>query len=81
VEEILAELRGRGVRYGAGRTMLAQRLAHTVLVRMENDGDSPDDRVQDAVARSRPVRTYEVVEGDGSVTEYLNGMVGDVLVM
>jgi DNA helicase IV len=58
VEEILAELRGRGVRYGAGRTMLAQRLAHTVLVRMENDGDSPDDRVQDAVARSRPVRAY-----------------------
>jgi DNA helicase IV len=58
VEQIVAELRGRGVRYGAGRTMLAQRLAHTVLVRMENDGDSPDDRVQDAVARSRPVRTY-----------------------
>jgi superfamily I DNA/RNA helicase len=58
VAEIVAELRARGVRYGAGRTMLAQRLAHTVLVRMENDGDSPDDRVQDAVARSRPVRTY-----------------------
>ena len=32
-------------------------------------------------ALPRPVRTYEVVEGDGSVTEYLNGMVGDVLVM
>jgi DNA helicase IV len=57
-EEILAELRRRGVRYGAGRTMLAQRLAHTILVKMENDGDSPDDRVQDSVARSRPVKAY-----------------------
>jgi len=58
VAEIIEELRARGVRYGAGRTMLAQRLAHAILVRMENDGDSPDDRVQDSVARSRPVKTY-----------------------
>jgi DNA helicase IV len=58
VEEIIGELRERGVRYGAGRSMFAQRLAHAVLVRMELDGDSPDDRVQDSVARSRPVRTY-----------------------
>ena len=58
VEEILTELRGRGVRYGAGRAMLPQRLAHRVLLRMEASGDSPDDRVQNAVARSRPVRAY-----------------------
>jgi DNA helicase IV len=58
VEEIVAELRTRGVRYGAGRAMFAQRLAHAVLVRMELDGDAPDDRVQDTVARSRPVRAY-----------------------
>jgi DNA helicase IV len=58
VEEILAELRGRGVRYGAARAMLPHRLAHAVLVRMEDAGDSPDDRVQDAVARSRPVKGY-----------------------
>ena len=58
VEEILAELRERGVRYGAGRAMLPQRLAHRVLLRMEASGDSPDDRVQNAVARSRPVRAY-----------------------
>jgi DNA helicase IV len=38
--------------------MLAQRLAHAVLVKMELAGDSPDDRVQDSVARSRPVRQY-----------------------
>jgi DNA helicase IV len=57
-EEIIDELKMRGVRYGAGRSMLPQRLAHQVLLRMEASGDSPDDRVQDAVARSRPVRAY-----------------------
>jgi DNA helicase IV len=58
VEETIAAMRGRDVRYGAGRAMLAQRLAHAVLVKMENAGDSPDDRVQDAVARSSAVRAY-----------------------
>lgn len=58
VEETIATLRGREVRYGAARAMLAQRLAHAVLVKMESAGDSPDDRVQDSVARSRPVKQY-----------------------
>jgi hypothetical protein len=58
VGEILSELRSRGVRYGAARGMLGQRLAHAILVKMEIAGDSPDDRVQDAVARSRDVRRY-----------------------
>ena len=57
-EEIVASLRERGVRYGAARAMLPQLLAHKVLVKMELAGDSPDDRVQDAVARSRPVKQY-----------------------
>ncbi|MEU9831522.1 AAA family ATPase [Streptosporangium sp. NPDC048047] len=55
VREIVASLRGT-TRYGPGRAALAQRLAHTVLVRMEQRGESPDDRVQDAVARSKPVK-------------------------
>jgi DNA helicase IV len=55
VEELVASLRERGVRYGAARAMVPQSLAHRVLVKMEISGDSPDDRVQDAVARSRPV--------------------------
>jgi DNA helicase IV len=38
--------------------MLPQRLAHQVLLRMEAAGDSPDDRVQDSVARSKPVKAY-----------------------
>ncbi|SDD88346.1 HelD family protein [Auraticoccus monumenti] len=54
--ELVAGLRERGVRYEAGRAMLPQRLAHEVLLRMEASGDSPDDRVQSAVARSAPVR-------------------------
>jgi len=57
-DEVVAELLDRGVRYEAGRTMLAQRLAHRVLLRMENAGDSPDDRVQSSVARSREVKAY-----------------------
>jgi DNA helicase IV len=58
VREITDELRTRGVRYGAARAMLPQRLANAVLLQMEASGDSPDDRVQDAVARSKPVRAY-----------------------
>ena len=57
-DEIVAELRGRGVRYAAGRALLPQRLAHAVLVRMELGGESPDDRVQTSVARSRPVKAF-----------------------
>jgi DNA helicase IV len=57
-EALIAALRRRGVRYGAGRHMLAQQLAHAILVKMELAGDSPDDRVQDAVARARPVKAY-----------------------
>jgi DNA helicase IV len=58
ISEVVEELRQRGVRYEAGRAMLPQRLAHQVLLRMEAGGDSPDDRVQNAVARSKPVRSY-----------------------
>ena len=58
VDEVLDELRNRGVRYGAGRALLAQRIAHAVLLKMEAAGDSPDDRVQDSVARSTPVRKF-----------------------
>jgi hypothetical protein len=56
IEEIVTALRTRDVRYGAARDMLRQRLAHAILTKMEERGDSPDDRVQDAVARSRPVK-------------------------
>jgi DNA helicase IV len=58
VREILDELRTRGVRYAAAGAMLPQRLAHAVLLRMEESGEAPDDRVQDAIARSAAVRAY-----------------------
>ncbi|TWP35497.1 AAA family ATPase [Leekyejoonella antrihumi] len=58
VREIVEELRTRGVRYDAARAMLPQRLAHAVLLRMERAGDSPDDRVQDAVGRCAAMKSY-----------------------
>ncbi len=58
VDALVASLRARGVRYGAARAMVPQSLAHRVLVEMELAGDSPDDRVQNAVARSKPVKEY-----------------------
>ncbi|HEX3812030.1 MAG TPA: AAA family ATPase [Mycobacteriales bacterium] len=55
VREIIASLRG-ATRYVPGRVAAAQRLAHAVLVQMERQAKSPDDRTQNAVARSRPVK-------------------------
>ncbi|MFE9253812.1 HelD family protein [Streptomyces sp. NPDC006879] len=54
--EIVRELLDRDIRYGAAREALPQRIAHTVLVRMEQAGEAPDDRVQDAVARNPAVK-------------------------
>ncbi|MFI1150115.1 HelD family protein [Streptomyces sp. NPDC020817] len=54
--EIVTELLDRDIRYGAARDALPQRIAHTVLVRMEQAGEAPDDRVQDAVARGAAVK-------------------------
>ncbi|WP_372408879.1 AAA family ATPase [Streptomyces luteireticuli] len=56
LEEIVRELLARDIRYGAAREALPQRIAHTVLVRMEEAGEAPDDRVQDAVARTPAVK-------------------------
>ncbi|MGW2207909.1 HelD family protein [Streptomyces sp. NPDC001781] len=56
LEEIVRELLGREIRYGAAREALPQRIAHAVLVRMEQAGEAPDDRVQDAVARNSAVK-------------------------
>ncbi|MDJ1137525.1 AAA family ATPase [Streptomyces iconiensis] len=56
IEEMVGELLARDMRYGAAREALPQRIAHAVLVRMERAGEAPDDRVQDAVARSAAVK-------------------------
>ncbi|MEV2254856.1 ATP-binding domain-containing protein [Streptomyces sp. NPDC050147] len=56
LEEIVGELLARDIRYGAARDALPQRIAHAVLVRMEQAGEAPDDRVQDAVARNAAVK-------------------------
>lgn len=54
--EIIEELASREIRYGAAMEALPQRVAHAVLLKMEQGGEAPDDRVQDAVARSREVK-------------------------
>ncbi|ROQ33545.1 DNA helicase IV [Streptomyces sp. PanSC19] len=56
LEEIVRELLDRDIRYGAAREALPQRIAHAVLVRMEEAGEAPDDRVQNAVARNAAVK-------------------------
>ncbi|GAA4913832.1 HelD family protein [Streptomyces coeruleoprunus] len=56
LEEMVRELLDRDIRYGAAREALPQRIAHAVLVRMEQAGEAPDDRVQDAVARNAAVK-------------------------
>lgn len=56
LEEMVRELLDRDIRYGAAREALPQRIAHAVLVRMEQAGEAPDDRVQDAVARNPAVK-------------------------
>ncbi len=56
LQEIVEELLRRGIRYGAAREALPQRIAHAVLVQMERAGEAPDDRVQDSVARNAAVK-------------------------
>ncbi|MFC1441873.1 AAA family ATPase [Streptacidiphilus sp. N1-10] len=56
LEELVQELMDRDIRYGAALAALPQRIAHAVLVKMENGGEAPDDRVQDAVARNPAVK-------------------------
>ncbi len=53
---LAAELRERGLRYGAGRDLLGHRIAHVILTQLEAAGETCDDRTHDAVRRSRPVR-------------------------
>ncbi|BAJ30204.1 HelD family protein [Kitasatospora setae] len=56
LEQIVRELAEREIRYGAALEALPQRIAHAVLVKMEQGGEAPDDRVQDAVARNAAVK-------------------------
>lgn len=55
VAAVVAGIRAQGARWESGRAMLPLRLAHRVLLAMEADGETTDDRVQAAVARSRPM--------------------------
>ncbi len=54
---LVAELRERGVRYGAGREMLSHRIAHVILTQMESAGETCDDRTHEAVRRTSQVKS------------------------
>jgi DNA helicase IV len=56
--QIVDDLLAHDVRYASARAMLSMRVADAILRQMEEAGDSPDDRVLDRVARSRPVREF-----------------------
>ena len=56
IAELATELRIRGVRYGTGRDMLAHRIAHVILSKMEAAGETCDDRTHDSVRRTRQVQ-------------------------
>jgi DNA helicase IV len=56
IAELAAELRTRGVRYGTGRDMLAHRIAHVILSKMEAAGETCDDRTHESVRRTRQVQ-------------------------
>ncbi|WP_432006911.1 HelD family protein [Streptomyces parvus] len=56
IQEMVDELLARDMRYGAAHEALPQRIAHAVLVRMEEAGEAPDDRVQNSVARNPAVK-------------------------
>lgn len=77
VAEVMVSIARQGVRYEAGRAMLPQRLAHHVLLQLEEAGEATDDRVQAAVARSRPVvdaarRLWPKLSASGVVHTLLN---------
>ena len=57
IADLIAELRDRGVRYGAGREMLSHRIAHVILSQMEGAGETCDDRTHESVRRTSQVRT------------------------
>jgi DNA helicase IV len=89
VVDIVSDLR-ESTRYAPGRNALAQRIAHVVLVRMEQRAESPDDRVQNAVARSKPVKELidavwprvapeQVLHRLLSDADFLAQLAGDVL--
>jgi DNA helicase IV len=75
---LVAELRDRGVRYGTGREMLAHRIAHVILTRMEAAGETCDDRTHDAVRRTRQVRAaVDAIWPSADPVRLVHALLGD----
>ena len=78
LDELVMELRARGVRYGSGREMLEHRIAHVILTQMEAAGEACDDRTHEAVRRSRPVRaTAEAMWPKVDAVKLVFGLLSD----
>jgi DNA helicase IV len=78
LDELVMELRARGVRYGSGREMLEHRIAHVVLSRMEEAGEACDDRTHESVRRSRPVRAAsEAIWPKADAVKLVFGLLSD----
>ena len=78
LDELVMELRVRGVRYGSGREMLEHRIAHVILSQMEEAGEACDDRTHESVRRSRPVKTAaEAMWPKVEATRLVYGLLAD----
>jgi DNA helicase IV len=78
LDELVMELRVRGVRYGSGREMLEHRIAHVILSQMEEAGEACDDRTHESVRRSRPVKTAaEAMWPKAEATRLVYGLLAD----
>ena len=82
LDELVMELRARGVRYGSGREMLEHRIAHVVLTQMEEAGEACDDRTHESVRRSRPVRAAaEAIWPKADAAKLVFGLLSDGAVL
>ena len=78
LDELVMELRARGVRYGSGREMLEHRIAHVILTQMEEAGEACDDRTHESVRRSRPVRAAaEAIWPKADAAKLVFGLLSD----
>jgi DNA helicase IV len=58
IAQMADNLRSRELRYGSARALLPRSIAAAICTQIEADGTATDDRTENAIARSREVRTY-----------------------
>jgi len=58
IAQMADNLRSRELRYESARALLPRSIAAAICTQIEADGTATDDRTENAIARSREVRTY-----------------------